>query len=664
LSEITLMDSQGHLLDKLYQWDSHVVIYISGFPVDPLPTLHFAHQCSDTALVVIPTVDNSRLVATIPDVLLQDDSPIVVYIYVPFAEGGETGYRTVEEIVLTVIARPKPGEYSTTDVTAISLEVTERGVYTPPDRTLYSQVDTMGIPYNVNQGDVDKVVDSSGNLVTQTSTGIYTNGTYDTTTVKQVTVDVPNSYEASDVGKVLNANYEFQAQDDMEINSNGVYDTPTKKRVTVNVWQGDVSAADNGKVVVDGALVNQDALTVTENGTYDTTSKNIINVSVPRSSLPCSVTFEANGATLQTVSVDYNGTAIYTGPTPTYAPDPNNYEFAGWAPKASFDSNGYPSNITGDLIFEAQFRYISAYGDLITDSWDVISERSLAGTASQFYGIGDYKPVSISGIIGNAAVSMVLNAVIIDFDHNNNNSTSSRNEGAGISFGLFGLGYGDALQNVCITDSDYGGTGSSFSKMFNIIHAGVRGFGGWKGSDVRYDILGSTDVSPSGYGSAPDITRVGYDATVACATTPVQNTLMSCLPASLRAKMKPIKKFSNNKGVNNGKVENLVTASIDYLPLLSAVEIAGTGGGYVYDQEATRQSQYAFFANNSYAMKNIRDTTQYAGYWTRSPVLEESPYSELAQTGWVAISGDQQTLGSLTNIPAITSLGILPVFLI
>ena len=105
-------------------------------------------------------------------------------------------------------------------------------------------------------------------------------------------------------------------------------------------------------------------------------------------------------------------------------------------------------------------------------------------------------------------------------------------------------------------------------------------YGGWKGCDMRYDILGSTNVAPSEYNTSSTYTyiktsRYGNDPTSTCTTNPIANTLMAALPNELRSIMKAITKYTDNKG-NSSNTSANVTSSIDYLPLLAEFEIFGS----------------------------------------------------------------------------------------
>lgn len=206
------------------------------------------------------------------------------------------------------------------------------------------------------------------------------------------------------------------------------------------------------------------------------------------------------------------------------------------------------------------------------NSWAAIS--SVSSTGSSYWAVGDRKAVTVNGKVGTQSFNSTYYVFIIGFNHNSNR------EGTGITF----QGFKTALsggKDICLVDSYYNSYQSyNGTKYFQMNHCGTSSnyntnYGGWKGCDMRYDILGSTNRSPSGYGNQATTSRVGYDAQPTTTTSPVANTLMAALPSDLRAVMKPMTIYTDNKG-NSSNVSGNVTTSVDYLPLLAEYEIFGS----------------------------------------------------------------------------------------
>jgi hypothetical protein len=199
------------------------------------------------------------------------------------------------------------------------------------------------------------------------------------------------------------------------------------------------------------------------------------------------------------------------------------------------------------------------------NSWDVISAVSKAGMASKIWKLKDYKEIRLQGTVGTISLDDTFRVVILGFDHN------WEKEGKGISFG-FKRKKGWASDYLVFCDSKYDSSSSTDgTPYFNLNHWGYNNYGGWAACDMRYDILGSTDIPPLGYGANKTSNAIGYNPTDNCATNPVPNTLMSCFPTDLRKVMKPITKYTGE----GGYYASHVIETKDYLPIVSVFESTG-----------------------------------------------------------------------------------------
>ena len=243
-------------------------------------------------------------------------------------------------------------------------------------------------------------------------------------------------------------------------------------------------------------------------------------------------------------------------------------------------------------------------------SWENISKVAASGLASNFWSVGDCKKVTLNGTIGTLSLSNYETYVyIIGFDHNGAANT--------IDFGTFKTSKTDG-RDIALIDAAYNTYTTDGTLNFNIQHWGNANYGGWAGCDLRYDILGSTDVAPSGYGAAVTSGRVGYDASSTCATNPVANTIMAALPFELRAVMKPMSVYTDNVCGGTGDIETNVAASVDYLPLLAEFEIFGTRE-YANSAEQNYQVQYAYYINGNSKRKYRHSSIFYTtNWWQRS----------------------------------------------
>ena len=278
-------------------------------------------------------------------------------------------------------------------------------------------------------------------------------------------------------------------------------------------------------------------------------------------------------------------------------------------------------------------------------TWAEIRQVSDAGKGAEYWKVGDCKGITINGTVGTLAVNTTLYSYILGFNHN------SAKEGAGIQFGTFKSALNNGV-DVCLIDGSYNGYKTDGTKLFNMNHWGNYNYGGWIASDLRYDILGSTNKAPSGYGAAKTTSAVGYDAPANTATSPVANTLMAALPADLRAVMKPITKYTDAVG-NASNVAANVKTSVDYLPLLAEFEIFGTRS-YANQYEQNSQLQYDYYkAGNSKVKYRHSATGSTAVWWGRSPYYASSNSFCFVSTG-----------GGASANGARRSLGLAPAFMV
>lgn len=252
---------------------------------------------------------------------------------------------------------------------------------------------------------------------------------------------------------------------------------------------------------------------------------------------------------------------------------------------------------------------------LNNNDWATIRAVSDANQGANYWSVGDTKTITINGKAGNFTFSnYTVDAFIIGFNHNSSVEGSNR-----IHFQIGKIS--SKLIGLC--DSKYNSYATDGTKYFNMNHWSNYNYGGWAGCDLRYDVLGSTDVAPSGYGSAVTTSRVGYNASATCATNPVANTLMAALPADLRAVMKGVTKYADAVG-NSSNVAANVKAFTDYLFLLAEFEVQGTRS-YANQYEQNYQKQYAYYsAGNAKVFYKHNDTSTAAYWWLRSAYYNRS----------------------------------------
>ena len=280
-------------------------------------------------------------------------------------------------------------------------------------------------------------------------------------------------------------------------------------------------------------------------------------------------------------------------------------------------------------------------------TWAGIRYAADNDLGENFWAVGDTKSIALNGTVGTKSYSNVtVWAYILGFNHN-----ADREGEHLIHFGGFKTAQTDGV-DICLDDSHYNSASTNGAKWFNVNHWGNYNYGGWSRCDMRFDILGSTDVEPDGYGGSPSSGQEGHDPTSSCATSPVANTLMAALPPDMREVMRPATKYTNNVGGTSVSASNM-SATIDYLPLLAEFEVQGEQQ-YALGYEENYQTQYAYYANGNSKVKYRQTSTgSAADWWCRSPYASNSNYFCYVYTN-----------GSAGNHYANYSLGVSPAFFI
>ena len=224
---------------------------------------------------------------------------------------------------------------------------------------------------------------------------------------------------------------------------------------------------------------------------------------------------------------------------------------------------------------------------LSDNDWATIRQVSSAGQGANYWAVGDVKPITINGRVGNTTfTNLSINVFILGFNHNASKEGSNR-----IHFQIGKIG----ATPVALCDANYG-SGMSGSGYFNWNTSNTNN-GGWKSCYRRSTLYGNSGTP----------------------TSPVSNSLMAALPSDLRAVMQPVTKYTDNVANGSGNVQSNVNATTDYLFDLAEFEVFGTR--YIansYEQNYQLQYDYYKAGNSKVAYKHSAVST--AVWWgLRSP---------------------------------------------
>ena len=222
--------------------------------------------------------------------------------------------------------------------------------------------------------------------------------------------------------------------------------------------------------------------------------------------------------------------------------------------------------------------------------WADIKSVSDAGTGATYWNVGDYKNIQISGTVKGMYLNSTVRAFILGFNHN------SAKEGANRIH--FQIGKTTSGTDIAFCDSNYGPTASSEGFQMNPSNTNS---GGWKESYGRTTLLGNSGTP----------------------TEPPANSFMAALPADLRAVMKTVTKYTDNRGGGNN-VSSAVTATTDYLFFLAEFEVHGARYK-ANENEKNYQAQYDYYKAGNSKVKYRHDNTGTAvTHWCRSAKFDRS----------------------------------------
>ena len=245
--------------------------------------------------------------------------------------------------------------------------------------------------------------------------------------------------------------------------------------------------------------------------------------------------------------------------------------------------------------------------------WATIRAVSDAGQGANYWSVGDYKNIHISGNVQGMSLNIIVRAFILGFNHNSGKEGSNRIH--------FQIGKTTSGTDIAFCDSHKGETGSSQGFRMNKSNTNS---GGWNGSYGRNTLLGNSGTP----------------------TSPPANSFMAALPADLRVVMKSVNKYTDNTGNGNNNNSSAVTATTDYLFFLAEFEIHGSRH-YANKYEKNYQAQYDYYKAGNSKVKYRHDATGTAvTYWTRSaPYNDDVNFCNVGPRGYASAGRADYSIG-------------------
>lgn len=105
------LDKDGNIIHNLTQWDINQKLIIEIVQnISTAPKVHFCNKNSEKALVVQSAISGDRIIADIPNILLEEPLNIIAYVYYN-NDSANNSWKTIQTIDIPLRKRAKPDDY-------------------------------------------------------------------------------------------------------------------------------------------------------------------------------------------------------------------------------------------------------------------------------------------------------------------------------------------------------------------------------------------------------------------------------------------------------------------------------------------------------------------------------------------------------------------------
>ena len=167
--EVPCLDLNGDTINKFYQWDidQKIVINLEGCDKNYLknaPEVHFCNSSRKEALVVRSAVSNhDTITADVPNVLLQEAYPLLVYVYLTDANDSSS-QKTILYSEIPVRKRAMPSDYLYVEnITRVTAETIKKDI---EQSTLEARTNAIAAITTTKENDCKAVDDKKDEFIT------------------------------------------------------------------------------------------------------------------------------------------------------------------------------------------------------------------------------------------------------------------------------------------------------------------------------------------------------------------------------------------------------------------------------------------------------------------------------------------------------------------
>lgn len=167
--EVPCLDLNGDTINKFYQWDidQKIVINLEGCDKNYLknaPEVHFCNSSRKEALVVRSAVSNhDTITVDVPNVLLQEAYPLLVYVYLTDANDSSS-QKTILYSEIPVRKRAMPSDYLYVEnITRVTAETIKKDI---EQSTLEARTNAIAAITTTKENDCTEVDNKKNEFIT------------------------------------------------------------------------------------------------------------------------------------------------------------------------------------------------------------------------------------------------------------------------------------------------------------------------------------------------------------------------------------------------------------------------------------------------------------------------------------------------------------------
>lgn len=172
--EVPCLNLNGDTINRFYQWDidQKIVIDLNGCDERYLqnpPEVHFSNLSRKEALVVRSTVKaGDIIIADVPNILLQEPYPLLVYVYLTDADDSSS-QKTILYSEIPVRKRAKPSDYLYVEnITRITAEMIKKEIESSTETARTNAINEINDVKTKSMATVTDTRDTAVNTITQT----------------------------------------------------------------------------------------------------------------------------------------------------------------------------------------------------------------------------------------------------------------------------------------------------------------------------------------------------------------------------------------------------------------------------------------------------------------------------------------------------------------